>query len=248
MTEPARKWKRISGELDAIGRHRHPCAMKSMMFGLWACAGIASSGAARAQAPLPPLPSLPQAHAPEKKATAPGEVVASAVAAVEELGKQVVLGRYQMAVDRMYPLWKERAAKRAGGMEALERQLSEVGAEMVRQGISMISSQPQGQPRVFEVGPGKKNEVIDGEEVETLIYTKWLVMVPTVTRFRILREGDPKPLILENLSYQVAISDKGANDWTFIDGSGLSVPELRRLFINLPQDLQLPPLEKREVR
>jgi hypothetical protein len=73
-------------------------------------------------------------------------------------------------------------------------------------------------------------------------------MVPTATKFRIVRPGDPKPLVIESIGYQVAISDKGKNNWTFIDGSGLSVNDLRGLYVNLPADLQLPPLEKRESR
>jgi hypothetical protein len=69
-------------------------------------------------------------------------------------------------------------------------------------------------------------------------------MIPTVTKFRIIRQGEVKPIFIESVGFQVAISDKGKNDWTFIDGSGLTVNELRGLFVNLPQDLQFPPLEK----
>ena len=82
---------------------------------------------------------------------APPDVVASAVAAVDKLGEEVVLGRYQVAVERMNPMWKERTAKRMGGMEALEKQLDGVATQMVQQGISMISFKPQGQPRSYEV-------------------------------------------------------------------------------------------------
>ena len=178
----------------------------------------------------------------------PPEVVASAVAAVAKLGDEVVLGRYQAAVDRMNPMWKDRAAKRMGGMAALEKQLDGVAAQMVQQGISMISFKPQGQPRPYEVSPGKKVVREQGADVEKLVYTKWLVLVPTVTKFRMIREGIPKPLVIESISYQVAISDKGKNDWTFIDGSGLKPADLRGIFITLPQDLELPPVEKREVR
>ena len=59
---------------------------------------------------------------------APPDVVASAVAAVAKLGDEVVMGRYQVAVERMNPLWKERTAKRMGGMEELEKQLAGVAA------------------------------------------------------------------------------------------------------------------------
>ena len=178
----------------------------------------------------------------------PPEVVASAVAAVAKLGDEVVLGRYQAAVDRMNPMWKERAAQRMGGMAALERQLDGVAAQMAQQGISMISFKPQGQPRPYEVSPGKKVVRENGVDVEKLVYTKWLVLVPTATKFRMMREGVPKPLVIESTSYQVAVSEKGKNDWTFIDGAGLKPADLRSLFITLPQNMELPPVEKREVR
>ena len=175
-------------------------------------------------------------------------VVQSAVTAVSELGKQVVLGRYQMAMERMFPQWKERVAKRLGGMDKLERELESVPKKMLQQGVSITDFVPQGQPRAFEVIPGKRVDMQNGQEVEQLIYTKWLVLVPTLTKFRVFLPNDPKPVTIESTGFQVAISDKGRNDWTFIDGAGVTVNELRSLFINLPQDLELPPLEKRQIR
>ena len=179
---------------------------------------------------------------------APPAVVASAVKAVGDLGKEVVMGRYQVAVDRMYPQWKERTAARMGGMEKLQQQLDGVANQMLQQGISITDFKPQGQPRAFEVVAGKKVEVIDGIQVEKLRYTKWMVLVPTLTKFRALIKGDPLAVIIESTGFQVAISEKGKEDWTFIDGSAVSVNDLRSLFGNLPQDLELPPLEKRQIK
>jgi hypothetical protein len=202
--------------------------------------------------PLAPLPKIPKeapATAPAASSVAPADVVASAVSAVAALGDEVVLGRYQVALERMNPQWKDRTAMRMkGGLPELEKELAGVAKQMVQQGISMISFKPQGLPRSFEVGPGKKVETIKGETVESLIFTKWLVIIPTTTRFRILSPGETKPVVIESIGFQVAISDKGKNDWTFIDGSGLSVNDLRGLYVNLPQDLKFPPLEKREAR
>lgn len=171
----------------------------------------------------------------------PPEVVQSASNAVAALGNEVVLGRYQAALERMNPLWKERISQRMGGMQALEQQLAKVPEEMVRQGITMLSSKPEGAATVHQVGPQKgKNG--------SLVYTKWLVLVPTLTKFRLIREGTPRPLIIESLGYQVAISHKDKLDWTFIDGAGLKVSDLRGLFITLPRNIELPPVSKREAR
>ncbi|MBU6172039.1 MAG: hypothetical protein KGQ87_11205 [Verrucomicrobia bacterium] len=171
----------------------------------------------------------------------PPEVVQSATSAVAALGNEVVLGRYHAALERMNPLWKERVSQRMGSMQALEEQLAKIPEEMVRQGITMLSSKPEGTPIVHQVGPQKGKS-------GNLVYTKWLVLVPTMTKFRFIREGNPKPLVIESLGYQVAISPKDKLDWTFIDGAGLKVSDLRGLFITLPRNIELPPVSKREAR
>jgi len=171
----------------------------------------------------------------------PPEVIQSATSAVASLGNEVVLGRYQAALERMNPLWKERVSQRMGSMQALEEQLAKIPEEMVRQGITMLSSRPEGTSIVHQVGPQKGKS-------GSLVYTKWLVLVPTMTKFRLIREGNPKPLVIESLGYQVAISPKDKLDWTFIDGAGLKVSDLRGLFITLPRNIKLPPVSKREAR
>ncbi len=176
------------------------------------------------------------------------EMISSAVKAVADLGKEVVIGRYQVAGERMYPQWKDRVARRMGGMDKLQQQIDGVAKQMNQQGISIIDFSPQGQPRAFEVHPGKLVEVVDGKQIERLRYTKWLVLVPTVTKFRTHLKGDPIAVIIESTGFQVAITDKGKEDWTFIDGSGVSVNDLRSLFVNLPMNLELPPLEKRQIK
>lgn len=214
-------------------------------------AGVARGEEREVPPPLAPLPKVVKEIAEPVTATAEGataDAIASAVGAVGALGDEVVLGRYQVALERMNPQWKERAANRMqGGKDELEKQLAGVAKQMMQQGISMISFKPQGQPRSYEVGPGRKVEKINGEDVEALVFSKWLVMVPTVTKFRIIRPGENRPIVIESVGFQVAIADKGKNNWSFIDGSGLSVNDLRGLYVNLPQDLQFPPLEKREV-
>jgi hypothetical protein len=202
----------------------------------WACGMVHGQEAGAVEMPEVP----PQA--------APADVVASAVNAVQELGEEVVMGRFHVAVERMYPGWKEREAKRAGGMAELEKRLEGVTRQMIQQGISIILFRPEGRPRSYEVMPGRKVETVAGQEVESLIYTKWMVLVPTLTKFRIMREGEPKPLVIESIGYQVAVSDKDKLEWTFIDGSGLTMNDLRSLFISPPLDLELPPVEKREAR
>jgi len=153
-----------------------------------------------------------------------------------------------VAIERMNPLWRERLAKQTpGGMAEVQKQIEEAAQLMTKRGVSIISSVPQGPPRSYEVGPGKKVEKVNGQEVESLIYTKWMVFVPTLTQYRLFLEKERKSVIIEKVGYQVAVSEKGKNDWTFIDGSGLTLNTLRRLYVTLPQDMELPPIEERKA-
>ena len=173
---------------------------------------------------------------------APHEVTASAVAAVEALGKRVVLGDHKAAIDSMYPQWKKRMAKRYGGLEKLEKQLEGIGGEMARNGVSIISFKTAGVPRVYEVWPGKSPE---GEEAEP-VFDKWMLLIPTVTQFRIMQGDPPEAHVINSHGFQVAISDKGENAWSFINGADVTVADLRSLFASLPANMELPAV-KREV-
>lgn len=177
--------------------------------------------------------------------TAPLEVVNSAVAAVNDLGRQVVLGKMKTSLDRMYPQWRDRLSRRLGGEQQLEKQFDDALAEMLKQGTSMVSFKTYGFPKVHEVFPGKKTEVIDGKEVETLTNTKWLLLIPTEVRYRVIQQQES--FVIESKGYQVAIAAKNKLEWTFIDGAGLTVQDLRSLFISLPVDMELPEIQRRVV-
>jgi hypothetical protein len=177
--------------------------------------------------------------------TAPLEVVNSAIAAVNDLGRQAVLGKMKTSLDRMYPQWKERLSRKLGSEQALEKQFDEAVAEMVRQGTSMISFKTYGYPKVYEVFPGKKVELVDGKQVETLVNTKWLLLVPTEVRYRVIQKQES--MVIESKGFQVAIADKDKPQWTFIDGAGLTVQDMRSLFISLPADMELPAIQRRAI-
>jgi hypothetical protein len=177
--------------------------------------------------------------------TAPLEVVNSAIAAVNDLGRQVVLGKMKISLERMYPQWKDRLSRKLGSEQALEKQFEEAVAGMVRQGTSMISFKTHGFPKVYEVFPGKKVELVDGKEVETLVNTKWLLLIPTEVRYRVIQKQES--MVIESKGFQVAIADKDKLQWTFIDGAGLTVQDMRSLFISLPADMELPVIQRRAV-
>ncbi|BCU75604.1 hypothetical protein [Luteolibacter sp. LG18] len=173
-----------------------------------------------------------------KSEVPPATLIQSARAAVDQLGIEVVAGRYQFAIDRIYPRWKERMAKREGSMAEVDAGLLRAMKEFQRSGVSLLSSKAVGEAQVFEVEPGKRVEKIGGRDVVSPGYTKWLVLVPTVTRLKVFESGQTH--LVDKISFQAAITDKGKNDWTFIDGSTAKFTDFRSLFGTLPADLKLP--------
>ena len=91
---------------------------------------------------------------------------------------------------------------------------------------------------------------VEGKKVSRWLYSQWLVLVPTVTRFEVMHrvEGQPPKWIqIESISYQVAVSDRDKEDWTFIDGASLTAARLCGLYKTLPKDIQLPEVKKRQI-
>ena len=171
---------------------------------------------------------------PQKTAKVPQKVLDQAEAATRAMGQRVLRGDYSVALDRMYPRWKKRAAgKLAGGHTEMARRLSEIPGEMARQGISMLK---------YEVGrPTGAHEVVllrgkDGKGNDLNHYLEWLVFVPTRAEYRII---DPRTRLarhIETRGFQVALNKKGAVNWHFIDGRNCSVADLRSFFPGLPED------------
>ncbi len=197
------------------------------------------------------MPSLASAQSEVVAEKVPDAAIASAVQAVADLGKSVVQGRYRVALDRMNPKEKAQLAKQKGGIEAVEKKLEGVADEMVRQGVRIISCKPQGKPVAYGVEPEDVIEEVDGKKVNLVKYSQWLVLVPTITRFEVLHrvEGQPAKWIeIEEVSFQVAVSDRDKADWTFINGAGLSVARLRNLYLTLPATIEFPPVQRRHIQ
>lgn len=178
------------------------------------------------------------------QAAAPPGVVGSAIKAVEALGKKVVMGDHKAAVDLMYPQWKERMAKREGGQAKLEAKLASIGPMMARNGVQILSFKTLGQPSVYEVVP----EGISDDGVEKTGFRKWLLLIPTVTQFGIMDAESAKRHVINSHGFQVAIADKGQDNWTFINGSDVTSADLRRMFVTLPVNMDLPPIKREEAK
>jgi hypothetical protein len=176
---------------------------------------------------------------------APVEVVDSGIAAVNDLGKQLTSGKFVVTYERMNPLWRKRLATKMGGDEILKTQCESIGAQLAKSAMTLISHNTEGFPTIYEVSPGKKTDLVDDKKVETLIYTKWLMVVPTVARYRII--GQDGKHIIESHGFQVAVSDKDKIDWTFIDGGTVTVADLRNMFSSVPVNMKLPEMTNKRV-
>lgn len=196
-----------------------------------------------------PGPSTGGGAAEPEVRRVPAEVLDGAEAATRILGEQVMKGNFSFSIQRMYPRWRKRAALREGGDDKLTRKLMKVPEVMREQGISLLS---------FEVGEARSGHEVfklrgrderTGEEVEGFL--EWLVFVPTRKVYRVIDPQSGKPTRIEMKGYQVAIVKKGTNEWYFVDGSTLTVSELRGFFPNLPNDpklLDLPPVGGGELK
>lgn len=164
----------------------------------------------------------------------PEALMAEAVAATRALGQEVMRGNYSFTIQRMYPRWKVQAAQRIGGMDKLVKALAEVPKAMKTNGITILSFEPGVPEKVFEV-TGVVGRT--GEGKEFTVFTEWLVLVPTTTKYLVI-EGESgirgKKRHLMTTGYQVAVKKKGTKDWYFMDGSSLKIAELRRTFPSLP--------------
>jgi len=175
-------------------------------------------------------------------------VFAGAAEATRELGRQVMKGNHSYSIQRMYPRYRKRAAIRHGGEDKLEKKLMAVSEKMLKNGIKMLK---------FEVGsPRSAHEVFlwrgrdkAGQPIQA--YLEWLVFVPTRTEYRVIDRETGVARRLETKGFQVAVAKKGTSEWYFLDGSNLTIPELRSFFPGLPEDkalLGLPPVGGGELK
>jgi hypothetical protein len=187
--------------------------------------------------------------APEPAGEVPAEVLRGAEAATKILGAQVLKGNLSYSIQRMYPRWRKRAAVREGGDAALEKKLMDVFAQARKQGTDLLAFEVGEAVSGHEVHLGRGTDEKTGKDVER--YLEWLVFVPTRKIYRVIDPATGEAKKLEMKGYQVAIVKKRTSDWYFIDGSSLTIPELRSFFPGLPEDqalLGLPPVHGSELK
>ena len=172
----------------------------------------------------------------------PAHVEQEAQQAVKVLVAEVLKENYLYSLQTMYPRWKDSTAKRVGGQEQLKQLLLRAPKEMKAKGITIVDYQVAKANSSFEV-----NATLYQNSRQAPSFSEYLVFVPTTALYRVIdpNSGQSKRLRIE--SYQVAIRGKQNENWSFIDGSSLTVADLRSLFPNLPKDEKRLLLPRRKV-
>ena len=162
---------------------------------------------------------------------------------VQRIGNEVLKSNFAYAIERMYPRWRGRQAKRLGSEQKLLESFNKAGVQMQEMGITIDSFTALQPGRAYHVHPKMKDGVKQIQSSDDLHY-EVLVFVPTRMKMSFMLEGQPKRSFMRE-SFQIALAKEGTNDWTFIDGATIRVVDLRSMFPLLPQNLKLP--EKRDV-
>lgn len=189
-------------------------------------------------AAMPPRQVVPQA------------VRIEAQKATQALVNQVVRGNQDAAFLHMNPVWKDKLARKNGGEKKLMANMRAEFSNLQAQGVAIRAMEAKKPDVAFEVDFGLKAQVINGVNQQVGIYKKYLVFVPTLSLVTATNRKAQPPEIYDIRidGFQVAICDKGLNNWTFIDGSDLKAANLRELFPFLPRNEKLLGFPKREKK
>jgi hypothetical protein len=188
---------------------------------------------------LATLTSLGQVVKVPPRQIVPMEVQLRAKDAVQAQVDLTLKGDFKAVVDRMNPdhlkiLSREAKvpvdvvkANKLGQLQAVAQQGVTIEA--------MITLPPAG---AFEVDFGLVNQIVDGQAVNAGAYRSWMVFIPTVMDFSAMDHDaqPPRMRTFRKWSFEIAISKKDGEDWTFLSGDGVNALELRKLFKFLPQE------------
>ena len=165
---------------------------------------------------------------------------------VQKMGNEVLKSNFRFAVDKMYPRWKIRQAKRLGSEVKLLEAFNNAGAQMQEAGVTLNSFVADPPLKAYRVHPKMKAGRSEIRSSEDVTY-ELLVFVPTKMKMTFLLKNQPKLSFLRE-SFQIAIAKEGTNEWTFLDGATISVKDLRSLFPLLPHNLELPKKVDTEIK
>jgi hypothetical protein len=195
-----------------------------------------------------------------KRNIVPMEVKERAQAAVQEVVNKTIRGDFQAALDSMNPEFLQVMARPFGGPQRLKAQLLRQMQDMGKNGVTFQAAITRRADIAFEVDYGFEDLIIDGKKVmgedgkpkQVARYRKWMVFVPTVKDFQYL-DRSTKPAKLRSFrkwDFEIAISPKDQEKWTFVNGNGMNALQLRKVFKFLPKEdkeFQFPEIKTEEL-
>ncbi|MCX8238971.1 MAG: hypothetical protein OSB05_09140 [Akkermansiaceae bacterium] len=189
----------------------------------------------------------------------PMEVKQRAQKAVQVVVDKTIRGDFKAALDSMNPKFVNVLSRPYGGPKKYKAGLLKQIEDMGKNGVTFEAAITQPADTAFEVDYGFENQMVDGQvvmgkdgkPVQIACYRSWMVFVPTVKDFQYLdKSSEPHKLRkFRKWDFEVAISLKKNENWTFINGSSVNALQLRTLFHFLPKEdkkLQFPVVKAEE--
>ena len=188
----------------------------------------------------------------------PLQVMARARAAASKLMDKTVKGDFQEVVNQMNPAFVEAIARPFGGPEKFKAGMLKMLKQMGGNGIAIQAGITKEPKTAMEVDWGAQDVWVNGKPVldangkpkREFAYRKWMVYVPTAMNVLIKNE-DGQLEKWQMTSFQIAISPKRNENWTFIDGATVKPIQLRKVFPFLPQDaakLKFPEVGRKKIQ
>lgn len=189
------------------------------------------------------------------------DVKERAQAAVQVVVNETIRGDFKAALDSMNPEFLNMIARPFGGPKRLKAQYLKQMKEMGANGVTFQAAITRRADSAFEVDYGFEDLLVDGQKVigpdgkpkQVARYRKWMVFVPTVKDFQYLDKAkNPAELRrFRKWDFEIAISPKGQENWTFVNGNGMNALQLRKVFKFLPKedkDYQFPEIKNEELK
>ena len=143
----------------------------------------------------------------------------------------------------------------------MKGQMLRMMKEMGKNGIAIQAIITRDPETALEVDYGFRDVLVDGKPVfdqngrpkQEALYRSWMVFVPTVMDV-LITDHEAKPPVQRKIrkwSFEVAISPKRDENWTFMSGDSINPLVLRKAFPFLPKDekeFQFPEVKKEELK
>jgi hypothetical protein len=176
----------------------------------------------------------------------PLQVMGRARVEAQKLMDETVKGNFKEVINRMHPGYVKAISRPYGGPQKYKETMLKMMKEMGGSGIAIQAGITRDPQTAFEVDWGPREVLVDGKPVldangkpkQEFAFRQWMVYVPTVMDVFMKNEKGIQEKRRHG-GFQIAISPKRNENWTFINGATVTPLELRKVFPFLPKDPRL---------